>query len=372
MPIDLIGMIRTNDRSEIHGPTHATAETEIDLPFLRDFARAHEAGGFDRVLIGYHSTAPDGLAIAAYAAGQTERLGFLIAHRPGFLAPTVAARAAVTLDHLTGGRIALHLISGGSDAEQRKDGDWVDKDARYRRTDEFLDVVTRVWASHEPFDHEGEFYRVAAAFSDVKPLQRPRIPIFFGGASAAAIPVGARHADVYMLWGEPLAAVAERIAEVRAALPPGRDIRFSVSLRLILGETEGAAWAKAGDILDRIVASRDGVRVIPDSARPQAAGSRRLLDFAAQQEVHDKRLWTPIAAATGAGGNTTCLVGTPEQVAESILDYYDAGVSAILVRGFEPLADAIAYGRDVIPLVRAGVAERDAGRSTRPAPATTR
>lgn len=360
MPVELVGMIRTNNRSEIHGPTHATAETEIDLPFLRDFARAHEDAGFDRVLIGYHSTAPDGLAIAAYAAAHTERLGLLIAHRPGFLAPTVAARAAITLDHLTGGRIALHLVSGGSDAEQRKDGDWVDKDARYRRTDEFLDVVTRVWSSEAPFDHDGEFYRVAGAFSDVKPLQRPRIPIFFGGASAAAIPVGARHADVYMLWGEPIAAVKERIAEVRAALPPGREIRFSVSLRLILGDTEEAAWAKAGAILDRIVASRDGQRVIPDALRPQAAGSRRLLDLAARGEVHDERLWTPIAAATGAGGNSTCLVGTPEQVAESLLDYVDAGVSAILVRGFEPLEDAVAYGRDVFPLVRAGVAARDA------------
>ena len=360
MPIELIGMIRTNDRSEIHGPADAIREDVVDLGFLRDFARAHEAGGFDRVLIGYHSTSPDGLAVAASAAAATERLGMLIAHRPGFLAPTVAARAAVTLDHLTGGRVALHLISGGSDAEQRKDGDWVDKDARYRRTDEFLDVVTRVWASDEPFDHAGEFYRVAGAFSDVKPLQRPRIPIFFGGASGAAIPVGAKHADVYMLWGEPIAAVRERMAEVRAALPPGRAIRFSVSLRLILGETEEAAWAKAAGYLDRIVAHRDGRRMIPDGARPQAAGSQRLLDFAAAKEIHDTRLWTPIAAATGAGGNTTALVGTPEQVAESILDYYDAGVSAILVRGFEPLADAVAYGRDVIPLVRAGVAERDA------------
>ena len=78
-----------------------------------------------------------------------------------------------------------------------------------------------------------------------------------------------------------------------------------------------------------------------------------------QGEIHDKRLWTPIAAATGAAGNTTALVGTPEQVAESLLDYYDLGVTTMLIRGFDPLQDAIEYGRELIPLVRAGVARRD-------------
>ena len=95
------------------------------------------------------------------------------------------------------------------------------------------------------------------------------------------------------------------------------------------------------------------------AARPQAVGSQRLLEAAAQGEIHDKRLWTPIAAATGAGGNTTALVGTPEQVAEALLDYYDIGCTTLLIRGFEPLQDAIDYGRELIPLVRAEVARRE-------------
>src|SRR5205823_14396276 len=101
----------------------------------------------------------------------------------------------------------------------------------------------------------------------------------------------------------------------------------------------------------------------PPMLRPQAVGSQRLLAFAAQGEVHDKRLWTPIAAATGAAGNTTALVGTPEQVAESLLDYYDAGVTTLLIRGFDPLHDAIEYGRELIPLVRREVARRDHDRA---------
>jgi alkanesulfonate monooxygenase len=87
-------------------------------------------------------------------------------------------------------------------------------------------------------------------------------------------------------------------------------------------------------------------------------GSQRLLAFAAQNDVHDKRLWMPIASATGAAGNTSALVGTPEQVCEALLDYYDAGVSTLLIRGFNPLQDAMEYGRQLIPLVRAQVACR--------------
>src|SRR5581483_9896980 len=125
---------------------------------------------FDTVLVGYGSSGPDGFGVASYAATRTERLRFLIAHRPGFVVPTLAARKAATLDQFSGGRLAMHFISGGSDAEQRRDGDLLDHDARYRRTDEYIGVLRKVWTSAEPFDHEGEFYRFERAFSEVKPL----------------------------------------------------------------------------------------------------------------------------------------------------------------------------------------------------------
>jgi len=352
--IEIIGMISTTLASEIYGKSIITGA--VDPRFIADFARAHEAGGFDRVLVGYGSTGADGFVVAAHAAGATTRLGFLIAHRPGFVAPTLAARKAASLDHVTGGRIALHIITGGSDAEQQRDGDFLDHDARYRRTDEYLEVLRRTWTSDRPFDFDGEFYRVRGAFSEVKPLQRPAIPIYFGGASGPALAVGARHCDVYALWGEPVAAIRRSIAEVRAAAPPGRPPRFSVSVRPILGATEEKAWARARGILERIIELRGGTST---PARPQSVGSQRLLDLAARGDVHDKRLWTAIAAATGAAGSTTALVGTAEQVAESLLDYYDAGASTVLIRGFDPLQDAIEFGRDLVPLVRAGVERRE-------------
>ena len=207
----------------------------------------------------------------------------LVAHRPGFQAPTVAARAAVTLDHFTGGRVSLNIVTGGSDSELARDGDWTEKDARYRRTDEFLDIVRAMWTSPEPFDYDGEFYRVKNAFSDVKPLQQPSIPIYFGGASGAAVPVGAKHADVYMFWGEPVADTQARIEAVRAAAPPGRSPAFSVSVRPILGATEAEAWDKAHGYLERIVAHRGdgaGVRAggrlaAPARSRGATGGLRR-------------------------------------------------------------------------------------------------
>ena len=361
MAIEFVGMIGVRPEGADGAAVHVIGGA-IDMAWIRNFSRAHEDAGFDKVLVGYTSTAADGFLISSYAAAHTERLGYLIAHRPGFVAPTLAARKAATLDQLSGGRVALHIITGGSDADQARDGDFVEHDTRYRRTDEYLELMRRMWTEERPFDHAGEFYRVTGAYSDVKPRQQPRIPLYFGGASEAAHRIGVRHCDVYMLWGEPLAAIRERIATLRAfALRQGRDpgeLRFSVSLRPIIAATEAQAWAKARAILEQ-VRTKQGDRTLP---LPEAIGARRLVDFAQQAEVHDKRLWTPIAAAVGGAGNTTALVGTPEQVAESLLDYYDLGVTTLLIRGFDPLHDAADYGRALIPLVRAEAARRDRDR----------
>jgi len=355
MPIEFIGMIGVRPEGADGAAVHVIGGA-IHPGWVREFSRAHEDAGFDKVLVGYTSTAADGFVVATYAAAHTERLGYLIAHRPGFVAPTLAARKAASLDHFSGGRIALHIITGGTDAEQHRDGDWLDHDTRYRRTDEYLTVLRRVWTEDRPFDHAGEFYRIAGAFSEVKPVQTPHIPLYFGGASEVAHRIGARQCDVYMLWGEPLAAIRARIAEVRAvAARAGREPRFSVSLRPIIAATEAKAWEKARAILEQVRA-KQGDRTLP---APEATGARRLVDFARESEVYDKRLWTPIAAAAAGQGNTTALVGTPEQVAESLLDYYALGVTTILIRGFDPLHDAVDYGRELIPLVRAEVARRD-------------
>lgn len=340
----------------------AEVPSGVDPDYILDFASTHEAAGFDMVLTGYSSSTPDGFEVAGYAAAHTERLGYLIAHRPGFVAPTLAARKSATLDQLTNGRIALHVITGGNDLEQRQDGDWLDHDARYRRTDEYLNVMRRIWTETEPFDHDGEFYHLQDAYSQARCRQRPHLPLFFGGASDIALDVASRRADLFALWGEPRASIAQRIADVRARVAAaGRnpdEMRFSLSARPILADTEAKAWQRAEEILSRIRQATAG-RITPGvPTRPQSEGAWRLLRFAAEGSVHDERLWMPIAAASGASGSTTCLVGTPRQVADSLLAYYDLGCSAFIIRGFDPLADAADYGRELIPLLRQGVAAR--------------
>jgi alkanesulfonate monooxygenase len=349
MPVEFIGYIGTHHASEIH----ANDGPIIDRNYVETVAKAHDAGGFDRALIAFGSTSPESILVTAHAASVTRQLGFMIAHRPGFTAPTVAARQLATLDELTGGRIAVHIITGGSDDEMARDGDHLTKDERYARTDEYLDIVRQEWTSPTPFDFKGKYYDVKGAFGAIKPFQKPHLPIYFGGSSDAAIPVAGKHADIYALWGETQAQVKETISRVRAAAAKwGRNPRFSLSLRPVLAETEDAAWKRAKDIEDRTRELREQKGLKTEGHAPPNAGAQRLLEAAAQGGRLDKRLWTGVAALTGASGNSTGLVGTPEQVADALLDYYDLGVSTFLIRGFDPLDDAIAYGRDLIPLVR--------------------
>ena len=356
MSIEFIGMIQTQKVSE----THAAQGPAIDRDYVRAFAQAHEQAGFDRVLVPHHSTGPSATLTIAYAAAHTARIHFMLAHRPGFTVPTLAARQIASLDQFSGGRLGVHFISGGSDAEQRRDGDYLGHDERYERTDEYLGILRRLWTSEQPFDHEGKHYRFEAGFSEVKPLQRPHMPIYFGGASDAAIPVAGKHADVYALWGESLEQAAELTGRVRAeAAKHRRTVRFSVSFRPIIAATEDAAWARA----ERILEETKRLRVQAGYARggpQQSVGAQRLLAAAGKGPRLDKRLWTAIAQETGARSNSTALVGTPEQVADALLDYHALGVTTFLIRGFDPLEDALDYGRELIPRTRELVAQREA------------
>jgi alkanesulfonate monooxygenase len=355
MPVKFIGYIGSNDTSEIHTVGKARS---LDRDYVEAAAAAQESGGFDRVLIPFGSDSPESQIVATHASAKTSTLGFLIAHRPGFTQPTVAARQLATLDQLSGGRIAVHIITGGADSEMARDGDRSTKDERYARTDEYLQILRQEWSSPTPFDYEGQFYNVRQAFSQVKPAN---LPVFFGGSSPAAIDVAGRHADVYALWGETQVQVREAVSAVRhAATRHGRNPGFSLSLRPVIADTEEAAWKKADDIVEQIRALRETAGAPTTGHAPPNAGSQRLLNAASQGYRVDKRLWTGVAALGGASGNSTGLVGTPEQVADAMLDYYDLGIDHFLIRGFEPLKDAIDYGRELLPIVHELVAERDA------------
>jgi alkanesulfonate monooxygenase len=360
MTIRIIGMIGVSPPAS--DATLHVLEGGLSPGYVGEAARAHEAAGFDLVLVGYSSSSAEGFLVALHAAEQTKRLGYLIAHRPGFVAPTLMARKAATFDHLTGGRLALHIITGKTDDEQEGDGDFTPKAERYRRAAEYLELMKLAWSSEKPFDFDGAFYRVKGAHSDVRPLQKPHPLLFFGGASDGALEMGARLCDVYAIYAEPLASTLERMNKFRAqAAAFGRTPGFNVSLRPIIAATEGAAWDKANKILAAMTGEggKKGWSRQEAAAGPVDDAGKRLMSFALESDIHDERLWMPIARVTGALGNTSCLVGTPEQVAEAMLRYYRLGVGSFLIRGFDPLNDTVDFGRELIPRIKAGAVEID-------------
>jgi alkanesulfonate monooxygenase len=356
MSIKFVGLINRDNASETK-PAPADAPV-IDLDHMISSAQKHEAAGFDRVLLAHNSRSPDGLLIASRIAERTKTLKFMIAHRPGFIAPTWAARAFATFDYLFPGRVGIHIISGGNDADQRADGDFLDHSERYARTAEWLEVFHNEWTSPKPFDHEGKYYKFEKAFSAIRPPKKP--PVFFAGASDAAIAAGARHADIWALFGEPVDQIREMVQRIRAgAVAAGRApdaIKFMMSLRPVVGSTEAEAWEKADAITARVK------ELLGDKAgglgnKPQSQAGARLRALGGQ--VQDKRLWTAVAALTGGGSSTTGLVGTSEQIAESMADYVKVGVGAFLIRGFDPDEDATEFGSDLIPTAKAYMADNN-------------
>jgi alkanesulfonate monooxygenase len=193
--------------------------------------------------------------------------------------------------------------------------------------------------------------------------------------------VGAEHADVYMLWGEPVAQVAERIARIRAlAGRHGRTVRFSLSVRPIVAGREEAAWQRAEEIrsaTEQRVAEAGAAQVQAAqlSGRRDAVvrgrmfgfrdsssvGSERLQRQGAERDVHDERLWYGVTKLTGPGGNSTALVGTPGQVAAALMAYRRVGVDTVLIRGFDPLNDVVDWGRELVPLLREQAARTPLG-----------
>jgi len=365
MGIEFLGIAGLNDGGE----TQARSGASFDKDYTLRFARAHEDNGWDRILFAYHSGSPDPATAAAFIASKLDHLKILLAHRPNVSYPTYAAKVFATLDQISDGRLNVHFITGGSTADQAAEGDFLTKDQRYARTGEYIRIVKQAWTDTSPFGFDGEHYRFENFVSDVWPsARRPaggRPEVSFGGSSPAAYAIGAAEADIYAVWGEPLADTAEQIQTIAdAAAAAGRSARprIQAAFRPILGATEELAWQKAHDILGRIE-RRSGAlpaNILGDLKNPENAGSQRLLSIAERGDRHDRALWTRPAAVSGGRGNSNALVGTPETVAAALLDYVDLGVDILSARGYDFVDDTIDFGRYVIPIVRAEVARRDA------------
>ncbi|MGA1805257.1 LLM class flavin-dependent oxidoreductase [Rhizobium sp. HT1-10] len=359
MAAEFISVTFPNESNDLNPIPDAPA----DPLFLKRYARSLDDYGFNYTLIPYSSSSFDPFTIGATILAHTTNIKIIVALRPNTVYPTVAAKSLATLDQLSGGRVVVHFIAGGSDDEQAREGDFLDKEERYERQEEYIRILRQVWTSAEPFDFDGKYYQFKQFRSAVRPT-RGLIPISLGGSSDAAYRIGGSLADIFGLWGEPLAETRQQIDRIYAeAAKAGRTDRprIWVTFRPIVAETDELAWVKAHNVLDRLNENREkGLSRSPLSApRPANVGSQRLLDIASRGDVHDRALWYPTVTATNAGGATTALVGSPRTIAYSILDYVDLGADLISIRGYDNYNDAVDYGRYILPLVREGIRERE-------------
>lgn len=363
MPVEFISLAFPNPSTELHP---LPSIPPVDPDFLKRYARQLDEYAFDYTLQPYDSGGADPWTMGATIAAATTNLKVIIALRPNTVYPTVAAKMLATLDQLSKGRAVVHFIAGGSDAEQAREGDFVTKDDRYGRLEEYIKILRRAWKSSEPFDWDGKFYQFKGFANRIRPVNGVTIPISVGGSSPEAYRVGGGLADIFGLWGEPLKETKEQIERIyaeaeKAGRPREEYPRIWVTFRPIVAETEELAWAKAHRTLDVLQNGAKGpttARGFPTTGEPQNEGSKRLLEIAKKGEVQDRALWYPTVTATNARGASTALVGTPQVVADAILDYVDLGCDLISIRGYDNLNDAIDYGRYVLPLVRGELERR--------------
>ncbi len=339
----------SGDGRDIVGAGHRTergadAGRPPDLDYLTQVATAAERLGFESVLTPTGTWSEDSWISTAALIAATRRLTFIVALRPGLATPTLTAQMAATFQRLSGGRVALNIVTGGDAAEQQRFGDWLGHDDRYARTAEFMQVLRGAW-SGTPYDFDGEHFRIAGATVATPPSPVPRL--YFGGASAAAEQVAAAHADVYLAWGEPPPALAARIASVRArADAQGRKLEYGVRLHVIARETAEKAWRVAHDLLERLdPASVDAAQA--QFARSESEGQRRMSALQGGDLTIYPNLWAGFGLVRGGAG--TALVGSFDEVADRIREYRDAGVDHVILSGYPHLEEAYWFGEGVIP-----------------------
>ncbi|MBM9503079.1 LLM class flavin-dependent oxidoreductase [Actinacidiphila acididurans] len=327
----------------------AGGERPADLGYLSQIGRAAEQLGFVGALTPTGAWCEDAWLTTAMLSRETERLKFLVAFRPGFVAPTLAAQMAATFQRHAPGRLLLNVVTGGESHEQRAYGDFLDKENRYARTGEFLQIVSRLWRG-ESVTFGGEHLRVENA--ELARVPDPVPPVYFGGSSPAAGPVAARHSDVYLSWGEPPAQVAEKIAWIRGlAAEQGRTLRFGIRLHVITRDTADAAWAEARRLLDGF--SDEAVQAVQAGlARSESEGQRRMLALHGGSrdglEV-SPNLWAGIGLVRGGAG--TALVGSHREVADRITEYSALGIEEFVMSGHPHLEEAYWFGEGVLPLL---------------------
>jgi len=349
MSLDIFWFLPTSGDTRYLGQSNAGRAPTIG--YLRQIAVACDELGYDGVLVPTGSGCHDPWVVASALVPATDRLKFLVALRTSLGNPVSNARATATLDQASNGRLLLNVVPGGDAAELAADGVFLSHDERYEAAAEYL-TIWRALLAGETVNFHGKHHRVTDSRNYFPALQKPHPPLYFGGSSPAAHALAGEHVDVYLSWGEPPAAVAEKIADVRArAAARGRTLRFGVRLHVIVRETNAEAWAAA----DRLISNLDDETIAKIQKRYQSMDSVGQARMAAlhggrrdQLEV-SPNLWAGVGLVRGGAG--TALVGDPATVATRLKEYVDLGVDRFVLSGYPHLEEAHRFAELVFPLL---------------------
>jgi alkanesulfonate monooxygenase len=324
---------------------------EVNFNYLRQVAQAADQLGYFGVLLPTGRSCEDSWVVASAVAPWTERLRYLVAVRPGLQSPSVAARMTATLDRVTNGRLLINVVTGGDPVENKGDGIFLDHDERYAVTREFLNVYGDLLAG-KTVNVQGKHISIEDGRLIFPPVQSPRPPLYFGGSSEAGIDVAVDTVDKYLTWGEPPAAVAEKVARVKAAAAKrGRKLSFGIRLHVVVRETNEAAW-KAADELIQYVTDETIAAAQKTLARQDSVGQQRMAQLHGGRRDRleiSPNLWAGVGLVRGGAG--TALVGDPQTVAARIKEYQDVGVDTFIMSGYPHLEEAYRFAELVFPLL---------------------
>lgn len=335
---------------------------QVDHAYMKQIAVAVDNLGYEGVLIPTGRSCEDPWITAASLIDATQKLKFLVALRPGVTTPALAARMVATMDRLSGGRVLLNLVTGGDEQELKGDGVYEDHQTRYKTAAEYTtiwrEILTR---SHtgESYSFKGERLQVENAKLLYPPIQKPYPPLWFGGSSDDAVELAAEQVDTYLTWGEPPAAVKEKLELVRQkAAARGRTLTYGIRLHVIVRESNEEAWAAAEQLIQHI----DDATIAAAQAKfkqMDSVGQRRMAELhngdRTKLEV-SPNLWAGVGLVRGGAG--TALVGDPETVAARIQEYADLGIDTFIFSGYPHLEESIRFAELVFPLLPLATREK--------------
>ena len=317
--------------------------------YLQQIAQAVDNLGYTGALLPTGRSCEDAWIAAASLISVTKRMKFLVAIRPGIASPGVAARMAATFDRMSTGRLLVNVVTGGDPVELAGDGLHLSHDDRYDLTDEFL-TVWRGIVSGETVDLDGRYLQIKGGKLLFPPVQTPYPSLWFGGSSAAAKRVAAKHIDVYLTWGEPPQQVAQKIEEVRQlAAEQGRTVSFGIRLHVIVRETESVAWDAANQLIKYV--DEEAIATAQNAfARADSEGQRRMsqLHGGSREALEiSPNLWAGVGLVRGGAG--TALVGDADTVVERMLEYHELGIEKFIFSGYPHLEEAYRVAELLFP-----------------------